>query len=337
MKKTKSHSTRETHAAENVENGNLRALIDATDGSMWSVDRDFKIIISNRAFQDQVKLMSGQTTTTGSDILSLHLEFMAFYERAFSGERLIEIRHSTDPAERWVEVSFFPIHKGTEVVGVACYSRDVTLMKTEEHRLKLLESVVTHATDSVMVTEAYPLDGPGPTIVYVNDALLKMTGYTSDEILGKTPHILHGPNSDKAELARAVNCLTGLKTCQIDVVNYKKNGDEFLMHISIAPIIKGDETSTHFISIGRDVTERLKNIEVIKEQNRKLRDIAWVQSHEVRGPLARIKGLVHLLSMHPHTEEDTELIGHLHTSSNEMDAVVAKITRQSEEISEFIK
>jgi PAS domain S-box-containing protein len=337
MKKMKSHSTRETHTTENVENGNLRALIDATDGLMWSVDRDFKLITSNRAFQDQVKLLSRQTKTTGSDILSFHLEFMAFYERAFSGERIIEIRHSTDPAELWVEVSFFPIQEGNVVVGVACYSRDITVMKNEEHRLKLLESVVTHATDSVMVTEAYPLDGGGPTIVYVNDALLKMTGYASNEILGKTPNILHGPNSDKAELARAVKCLAGLKTCQIDIVNYKKNGDEFLMHIAIAPIIKGDMESTHFISIGRDVTERLKNIEIIKEQNRKLRDIAWVQSHEVRGPLARIKGLVHLLGMHSHTEEDTELIGHLHTSSNEMDAVVSKITRQTEEISEFIK
>jgi light-regulated signal transduction histidine kinase (bacteriophytochrome) len=109
------------------------------------------------------------------------------------------------------------------------------------------------------------------------------------------------------------------------------------MHIAIVPIADSNGQATHFISIGRDVTERLENIEAIREQNKKLKDIAWVQSHDVRGPLARIKGLVNLLNIHSRPDEDAELIGYLKSASNEMDDVIKKIVKETEEIYGFIK
>lgn len=139
------------------------------------------------------------------------------------------------------------------------------------------------------------------------------------------------------ELARAVKCLEECEPCEVEIVNYKKNGEEFRMHISIVPVVNDKGTATYYISIGRDVTERFENIEAIKEQNKKLTEIAWVQSHDVRGPLARIKGLVNLLSNHPHPEDDTKLLGYLKSASNEMDAVVSNITRKTEDIYGFMK
>lgn len=193
MGKNNNSSTFDTHADEAVEYDNLKALLDTTENLIWSVDRNFKLIASNRAFQEKVKSLSGETAKKGSDVLSIYLRFMAFYERAFAGERFIETEHSDDPVERWLAISFFPILKNNKVIGAACYSCDITAMKKEQHCLKLLESVVTHATDSVLITEARPLDGTGHKIVYVNDALTKMTGYTRQEVLGKTPFMLQGP------------------------------------------------------------------------------------------------------------------------------------------------
>jgi PAS domain S-box-containing protein len=50
-----------------------------------------------------------------------------------------------------------------------------------------LESVITNTTDSLVITEAKPFDEPGPRILYVDNAFTKMTGYSTEEVIGKSP------------------------------------------------------------------------------------------------------------------------------------------------------
>jgi PAS domain S-box-containing protein len=69
-----------------------------------------------------------------------------------------------------------------------------------EAQLRLLESVVISTNDAVLITEAEPIDEPGPRIVYVNPAFTRMTGYTLEEVLGKTPRILQGEKTDRTAL-----------------------------------------------------------------------------------------------------------------------------------------
>src|SRR6056297_1221020 len=63
--------------------------------------------------------------------------------------------------------------------------QDITVQREEEQRLKLLETVVTHANDAVMITDAGPLEEQDPKIVYVNRAFTKMTGYKPEEVIGR--------------------------------------------------------------------------------------------------------------------------------------------------------
>lgn len=62
----------------------------------------------------------------------------------------------------------------------------------------LLESILGNIRDAVLVTEAWPTDEPGPKIVYANESFSRMTGYTTEEIVGKTPRILQGLGTDRA-------------------------------------------------------------------------------------------------------------------------------------------
>lgn len=326
---------KDTLDRDSAEINNLKALINFTTDLIWSVDKDFKVVTSNRAFKERVA-QSKKNEKDGPRILAIKLNLIECYQRANAGESFVIIEYSNDPVELWVEVSFFPIHENNEIIGAVCYARDITVMKMEEHRMKLLESVVASAKDAILVTEALPLAGEGPKIVYVNDALVKMTGYTREEMLGKASWMLYGPNSDAEQIAYMIKCLEKSEACEIEIINYKKDGSEFWMHTTIAIITDDNGLSTHLISISRDVSERLNNIETIKGQNKKLRDIAWVQSHDVRGPLARITGLVNLLTNHSLSPDDTvKFLGYLGEASNEMDAVIRKITKQTEEIDRF--
>ena len=134
--------------------------------------------------------------------------------------------------------------------------QDITIRKQKERQLKLMESVITNTNDAVLITEAEPLQNEGPAIMYVNDAFTRMTGYTSEEVIGRTPRILQGPKSDRKELDRLSRALQKWEACEITTINYKKNGEEFWINMSISPVADEKGWFTHWIAIERDVTKQ---------------------------------------------------------------------------------
>ena len=163
---------------------------------------------------------------------------------------------------RWVETVLTNMLDNPAVKGIVANSRDITDKIEEKHKLKLLESVITNTKDAVLITEAEPFDHPGPRILYVNEAFTKMTGYSEAEVIGKTPRILQGPNSDKKELSRLSRAIRNWESCEITTINYKKNGEEFWINFALTPVADEKGWYTHWISIERDVTEqKMKELE----------------------------------------------------------------------------
>ena len=81
------------------------------------------------------------------------------------------------------------------------------------------------------------------------------------------------------------------------------------------------------VVIANDVTQRLKYIEAIEEQNEKLHQISWIQSHIVRAPLSRIMGLVPLINEVKNISPETAtMLRYLLASANELDEAIKSIT-----------
>jgi len=163
----------------------------------------------------------------------------------------------------WLERTYTNMLDDPTVAAIVCSSRDISQQKKEEQRLRLLESVITNTTDAVMITEAEPFDEPGPRILYVNEAFTKMTGYTAEEVIGKTPRILQGPKTDMQEVKRLSECMRRWNSCEMTLINYKKSGEEFWLNFTLTPVADKKGWFTHWISIDRDVT-CLKNEELKK-------------------------------------------------------------------------
>jgi PAS domain S-box-containing protein len=124
-----------------------------------------------------------------------------------------------------------------------------------EEILRLLNSAVFQSKESILITDAQ-LDLPGPSIVFVNPAFTRMTGYTADEVLGKTPRILQGLRTDKAVLGRLRRNLERGEAFEGEAINYRKDGTEFTLEWQIAPIRDSNGHITHFVATQRDITAR---------------------------------------------------------------------------------
>ena len=131
---------------------NLKALINNTNDLMWSVDRNFNLITSNKPFEELGKLNFGIVIAVGENVLAaahtpeMSQRFKSSYERAFRGEAFVEIEYFSFPSEIWSEISYYPIRKGDQIIGTACHSRDITIRKRDEgERVKMSADIIQHS------------------------------------------------------------------------------------------------------------------------------------------------------------------------------------------------
>ena len=163
-----------------------------------------------------------------------------------------------------------------------CYGRiwtfrDMTERKRAEDALRLLGSAVEQAKESIVITDA-DLEAPGPRIVFVNPAYTQLTGYTAEEVIGKSPRILQGPRTDREVLARLRGNLERGEMFAGDTINYRKDGSEYHLEWQIAPVRDGSGKITNFVAVQRDITERKKD----EEEIRAARVVAALRQSEER-------------------------------------------------------
>ncbi len=118
---------------------------------------------------------------------------------------------------------------------------------------QVFEIAVRNHGDAVCITDS-ALDAPGPTVLFVNDAFTKLTGYHPTQIIGKNPRVLQGPLTDRLVLAELRNRLSHAERFEGETINYRADGSPFVMYWTIDPVVDAFGSCTHFIAIQYDVT-----------------------------------------------------------------------------------
>lgn len=226
---------------------------------------------------------------------------------------------------RWIKTVLTNMTTHPTIKGIVANSRDITEQINEQNRLKLLESVVTNTSDAILITDANKKDASGRKILFVNEAFTKMTGYTADEVIGKSPRLLQGPKSDQAALAKLKAALDQYEPCEVTTINYKKNGDEYWVNFTVTPIANEKGKYTHWVAIQRDITDKkiheleqnlLSQISQIFNEEKKLKKATqrlcsifdyygdfdfvevWIPNIE--------NNLIHLMSFHEYSDLGTQ-------------------------------
>ena len=91
-------------------------------------------------------------------------------------------------------------------------------------------------------------------IVDVSPAFLHDSGYTRSEVLGRSPRFLQGPKTDRAALDILRHGIDAGVSCQTELLNYRKDGSEFWVQITIDPIRDSNGRIAHFMAVQSDIS-----------------------------------------------------------------------------------
>jgi PAS domain S-box-containing protein len=148
------------------------------------------------------------------------------------------------------------------------------------------------AIDVNLYSTINDLDG---NFVQVNDQLVKASGYTREELIGKHYTLLATPAHQEANAdQRRASLLAGM-VWRGEVEHKSKQGELYWFDCVVMPIVYENGRTNGFLSIGLPITERKRHEQLREKTHLVLESIAFNASHKIRGPMARIKGLSYLI------------------------------------------
>ncbi|MDP2369659.1 EAL domain-containing protein [Rhodoferax sp.] len=161
----------------------------------------------------------------------------------------MQFEHQREQSRRWFELSVS--RKNTDATA-ACrcivLARDITVRKRAEEELHLAASVFTHAREAILITS---LDG---TIVDVNEAFSRITGYSRDEVLGKNPRILSSGRQGKEYYASMWRNLAEQGHWYGEVWNRRKNGEVYAEMQTINAVRDEHGQVSRYVALFSDIT-----------------------------------------------------------------------------------
>lgn len=260
-------------------------------------------------------------------------------------DRLIKTVHNIRTSNKFSRGLFRHLKKNGDLIFVDVKSNAIDF---EGKKARLISS--TDITEQVNAEEAYKFreqwfkalvqDGSDLISILDIEGNYKYVSPTTNSILGIRESELIGKNSfdfihdeDKENVRRYFSLLSRQKRVDMPPFRFKDSNQQWRWIETTVTNMTDDPAVEGIVSNSRDVTERRNYLEAIKTQNKQLMEIAWAQSHIVRAPLARIMGLIDLLTNYPmQMGESADLLKHMLSSARELDDVLRDIVRKTEEV-----
>jgi|GEM_PF-754536 len=198
---------------------------------------------------------------------------------------------------------------------------DITDRQKAQERLRMLQAAVENYEDVVILTDTQ-LDNNGPIVLYVNPAIKNISGYSPEEVIGKSVNIIHNKSLEDRRMVALEKSLREGRSYHGELLNYDKEGKEYWTFINAFPVPDENGNITSFAAIERDITrEREMRNELIRSKklaeaaNQTKTDFLANMSHELRTPLNSILGMTRILKESNLNPEQRELVRTVFQSS----------------------
>lgn len=268
-----------TEAALRYTNYTLQSLIEASPRAIFTLDLENKVKIWNPAATKIFGWQESEVIDQLNPIICEQTvpEYQQIKQSIIQGitPPSLELRRpKKDGSLIDIVFSTAPLYNSDgNINGLVAVVADITQQKRQAEEIHLLQSVVVNTNDAIVITEAEPIDEPGPRIIYVNEAFCRMTGYHSQEVLGKTPRLLQGKKTNRSALDKIRIALSQWQSIAVELINYRKDGSEFWVELSILPIADKTGHYTHWIAVQRDITQRKHTEEALRRSEERFRSL----------------------------------------------------------------
>lgn len=317
------------------ETNKLRSILESTTDGHVLIGADFKVLSFNQVLQRDTQLMLNHTLEVGDDFRKLLDErtTAAFYDsfnRAMAGEVVaFEFEYKGEDQVTWLNVRYFPAYnERNEIFGVAYNYKNINSRKFAELKLRQSEAMLKTLYDST--NESVTFIDTEMRILFNN----RLSKEITKAIFGKEAQVgdyslqYYVPEIREEFVQHYQEVLTG-KTIYIE-----KEYQGVWWAFSLYPVYDAEGKILGISDNVTDITARKQNELRIMQQNEKLKNIAWLQSHKVRRPLANVVGIYNVLkedqTLTP--EEKEYFLDTLLDEVKALDVILHEIVFQSREV-----
>ena len=218
---------------------------------IWAIDNNGIFTLSEGKGLDALNLKHGEVV--GKSLFEIYKDnpdIVRHCQKALQGETVITPVHV---AGRIYHATYNPIKdKNGEILGVMGVANDITDSQKIESQMHILSSALEQTADLVLITNVAGI------IEYVNPSFESTTGYQREEIIGKKPKLLRSGKHDQAFYVQLWETILSGKVFSEVFINARKDGSIYYEEKNITPIRDSQNNITHFISTGKDISERMR-------------------------------------------------------------------------------
>ena len=237
----------------------LQLFIDRAPSALAMFDREMRYLAVSRRWLEEYSL-------AGQEILGrVHYDIVPdvperwkeAHRRGLAGETL---KADADRFERgngavqWIRWEVVPWRAGDgSVGGIILFAEDITQQKEAEARLRLAADVFTHASEGIVITD------PNGTILEVNDAFTRITGYSHAEVIGQNPRLLKSGLQSREFYENLWSSLSRDGQWSGEIWNRAKSGNVYAETLSINAIRDAAGKTAQYVALFSDITEHKKH------------------------------------------------------------------------------